>query len=167
MNISNPFNAFISTDPNAELDASTIFGVLAQVTVSGVVNGTTGADDYQAQSGSDQINALGGADTVRGGAGNDSVYGGAGSDLLIGERGADYLSGGDGNDNLRDSAANSIIDPVAAQVVRIYGATLGRLPDRAGHLAWTNMLLDGSRTLTEVIAGFTGSQEFQNTYGST
>jgi len=53
----------------------------------------------------------------------------------------------------------------ADDVYRLYQATLGRAPDRAGLEDWTARMADGM-TITEAAAGFVNSQEFQNTYGS-
>jgi Ca2+-binding RTX toxin-like protein len=50
------------------------------------------------------------------------------------------------------------------EVFRAYQATLGRDPDTGGLLDWTGRLATGT-PLTDVIAGFVGSREFQNTYG--
>ena len=49
-------------------------------------------------------------------------------------------------------------------VFRIYQATLDRVPDAAGFANWTGQLAQG-RSLESVIAGFTGSIEFRQTYG--
>ena len=51
------------------------------------------------------------------------------------------------------------------EVYRLYQATLDREPDAGGLLNWTGRLADG-RALTSVIEGFTGSAEFQATYGA-
>ncbi|MEP1768236.1 MAG: DUF4214 domain-containing protein [Sulfitobacter sp.] len=49
-------------------------------------------------------------------------------------------------------------------VFRLYQATLNRAPDASGFANWSDRLTDG-RSLTDVISGFTNSQEFSNTYG--
>lgn len=49
-------------------------------------------------------------------------------------------------------------------VYRLYQATLGREPDENGFANWSGRLAEG-QALTDVIAGFTDSQEFANTYG--
>lgn len=51
-------------------------------------------------------------------------------------------------------------------VYRLYQATLDRDPDMAGLDDWTGRLADGADFLT-VAAGFVGSREFRNAYGST
>jgi len=50
------------------------------------------------------------------------------------------------------------------EVFRVYRATLDRDPDQGGLLDWTGNLSNGT-ALVDVIAGFTGSREFTNTYG--
>src|SRR6185312_15626751 len=54
---------------------------------------------------------------------------------------------------------------VAAQVFRLYEATLGRAPDPGGLTNWANALISGS-SLQGVVNGFVGSQEFQADYGN-
>lgn len=48
---------------------------------------------------------------------------------------------------------------------RIYGATLGREPDFAGLEGWADKMAGGT-SYQSVVAGFVGSAEFQQTYGS-
>ena len=60
----------------------------------------------------------------------------------------------------------AIEDAHLGQVYRAYGAVLDRQPDPDGFLFWVNTLDSGEQTLQQVIDGFTGSQEFQNVYGS-
>jgi len=50
------------------------------------------------------------------------------------------------------------------EVYRIYRATLDRDADQGGLLNWTGELSEGT-ALVDVVAGFTNSREFQNTYG--
>ncbi|MEC3861234.1 DUF4214 domain-containing protein [Mesobacterium sp. TK19101] len=50
-------------------------------------------------------------------------------------------------------------------VFRLYGATLDRQPDLGGFRDWVGRLGSGTPFLT-AIEGFTGSPEFQNTYGA-
>ncbi|MCR9125138.1 MAG: DUF4214 domain-containing protein [Rhodobacteraceae bacterium] len=50
-------------------------------------------------------------------------------------------------------------------VYRLYQATLDRLPDAPGLRGWTGQLGSGTPFDT-VVAGFVGSTEFQNTYGT-
>ena len=97
-----------------------------------------------------------GDNRVIGGAQNDTLYGGGGSDQLIGL---------DGNDILFGSAPDLERDEINAQVFRLYQATLGRAPDLGGLSYWSGILREGTQSLTEVVAGFTGSVEFMRTYG--
>jgi hypothetical protein len=50
------------------------------------------------------------------------------------------------------------------QLVRIYSAMLGRLPDEIGFDYWSGMLNDGMQ-LSDMITYFGTSEEFSNTYG--
>jgi uncharacterized protein DUF4214 len=63
----------------------------------------------------------------------------------------------------RDAA----FDDCAAQIYRLYHATLGREPDLRGLINWSGRLEDGTLNLLEVVLGFTGSVEFTQTYGNT
>jgi hypothetical protein len=56
-------------------------------------------------------------------------------------------------------------DDRAAQIARLYDATLNRLPDAAGLEKWTATLKSG-KSLLEISADFVGSPEFQQTYGA-
>ena len=61
---------------------------------------------------------------------------------------------------------NSHTDSIwSNDVYRLYGATLDRQPDLGGFLDWVGRLGSGTPFLT-AIEGFTGSREFQNTYGA-
>jgi Ca2+-binding RTX toxin-like protein len=84
----------------------------------------------------------------------------------VGRKGADKLSGGDGNDVLvGESYGTTGYDEASAKIVRLYQATLDRLPDEAGHAGWTNALLSGV-PLEQIVSGFVGSNEFQTKYGA-
>ena len=50
------------------------------------------------------------------------------------------------------------------EVFRLYNTTLGRDPDKAGLLGWSELLSEGT-SLETVIEGFTNSPEFRQTYG--
>lgn len=50
------------------------------------------------------------------------------------------------------------------EVFRLYAATLDRAPDQGGLEGWSKSLAEGT-DLPQVVAGFVGSPEFQNTYG--
>ena len=114
------------------------------------------------------ITGSGLADVLQGRGGDDALTGGGGADQLLGAGGADSLNG---------EYADAAFDPVAAQVYRLYRATLDREPDRAGHSTWTGRLMadDPNAAATDpdamglgaVIAGFTASREFQARYGAT
>ena len=56
-------------------------------------------------------------------------------------------------------------DDSAAQVARLYHATLDRLPDADGLVKWTTALHSGE-SLLEIANGFTSSAEFQERYGT-
>lgn len=98
------------------------------------------------------------AEVLSTGAGNDTILGLGGSDTLIAGAGDDLLIG-----DTRDES----YDLVAAQVFRLYRATLGRDPDEGGHTNWTRAIHEGGRTLESAASGFVTSKEFQTTYGST
>ena len=73
-----------------------------------------------------------------------------------------------GNATRVDSAAwvNGHTDSIwSDDVYRLYRATLDREPDLAGFLDWVEQLGSG-RPYLEVVEGFTGAREFQNTYGT-
>lgn len=55
---------------------------------------------------------------------------------------------------------------VAAQVYRLYGATLDRAPDSGGLKSWLVPLENGSITLQQAADGFTSLAEFQSKYGN-
>ena len=97
----------------------------------------------------------------------EQLTGSTGDDLLIGVRGADTLIGLAGNDILIGEFTDNRYDAVAAQVYRLYRATLDRAPDAGGQLGWTARLLDGGASLQQAAAGFVASVEFQARYGAT
>ncbi len=80
--------------------------------------------------------------------GDNEVYGTAAAETLLAD------------------AADQSFDAVAAQVFRLYQATLARAPDLAGHLGWTNNLLGGA-DINTVVDGFINSAEFTARYGGT
>ena len=97
----------------------------------------------------------------------EQLTGTIGDDLLVGVRGADTLTGRAGNDILIGEFTDDGFDAVAAQVYRLYRATLDRAPDAGGQLAWTGLLLAGGIDLQQAAAGFVASAEFQARYGAT
>ena len=100
------------------------------------------------------------------GSGNDLVIGNGAANMLAGSDGADTLIGGGGNDFLNGEATDWIFDPIAAQVFRLYQATLDRAPDLGGLMGWTGHI-QGGLSLDEAAARFVGSAEFQARYGAT
>ncbi|WP_299026248.1 DUF4214 domain-containing protein [uncultured Sulfitobacter sp.] len=107
-------------------------------------------------------------ETLAGTAGPDALNGLGGRDIISGAGGPDILLGGNGNDFLYgDDFELRYALPRANQVYRLYQATFDRLPDEAGHKAWTSELFTKNSSLLEVIEGFVRSQEFTNRYAGT
>ncbi|MCA0998656.1 DUF4214 domain-containing protein [Alloyangia pacifica] len=103
---------------------------------------------------------------LRGTAEDEMLVGSDGIDqVLIGVGGSDTLYGADGDDRIYGEQR---IDAPAAggAVYRLYQATLDRKPNMEGYGNWADRLDSGTWTLTQVADGFTGSQEFQVTYGA-
>ncbi|MCR9177792.1 MAG: DUF4214 domain-containing protein [Alphaproteobacteria bacterium] len=113
------------------------------------VNGSGGSDAITGTSAPEVIDALNGNDTVTGGGGVDQIIGGPGDDYLYG-----------------DGIQIHVIPQIAAQVYRLYQATLAREPDAGGHAGWSTALFEQTNTASEVAGAFVGSQEFQNVYGA-
>ena len=89
------------------------------------------------------------------------------ADRLMGTRGANYIDGLGGNDVIfGDGFRAAFALSEARQVYRMYQATLDRAPDTSGQIDWTARLAEGTNTLVQVAAGFTGSREFLNVYGA-
>jgi serralysin len=130
-----------------------------------------------------------GNDTLDGGAGGDILYGGAGIDtavwhlprasykaISIGSSSNNYVYDGSYYDYCYDNSieyykftdgtltANNT--GTAAQVYRLYGAALGRTPDKSGLKNWVSTIEAGAMTLKQAVSGFTNSTEFLNRYGS-
>ena len=91
-------------------------------------------------------------------AGNVSGLSGS---MLFGSTVPETLTGGTGNDVLSGGVEGDWI----GEVYRLYGATLDREPDGPGLDSWVSLLRNGAG-LEQVAGGFTGSQEFQDKYGS-
>ena len=91
-------------------------------------------------------------------AGNLSTVSGS---LQFGSTLPDTLIGGSGNDIL----SGGVEGDWAGQAYRLYEATLARQPDPGGFDFWIGQLRSGM-SLTAAASGFTGSPEFQSTYGS-
>ena len=96
----------------------------------------------------------------------DMLLGKSGNDRMFGGAGADVLQGGDGADTLNGESIDTLFDPVAAQVYRLYRATLNREPDAAGQVGWTQRIVTGAVSFAQAITGFVSSREFQNHYGA-
>ncbi|MCJ7874807.1 DUF4214 domain-containing protein [Phaeobacter sp. J2-8] len=64
-----------------------------------------------------------------------------------------------------DGLAALYFPDVAAQVYRLYQTTLGRVPDAAGHSAWTGRIAVEGQAVLDVVQGFVGSPEFQAQFG--
>lgn len=99
--------------------------------------------------------------------GVDTLSGDAGDDTLVGSQGGDALYGGDGADVILGESLDTAFDVAAGQAYRLYSATLDRLPDKAGHFYWSDMLQGQAASLAQVAGGFTNSREFKLTYGDT
>jgi len=104
-------------------------------------------------------------------------YGAYSDDAEIVGNAADsnVLRGGAGDNTLYDEGTTVVEQDAAneavfGQVYRIYGATLGRVPDSGGFLSWydglTKPVETGGVTLLQAITGFVNSAEFQATYGT-
>ena len=63
-------------------------------------------------------------------------------------------------------ASNSWYAMRAAEAVECDWAAGDYPPDQAGHFDWTARLLSGNQSLSQIIAGFTGSAEFQARYAA-
>lgn len=97
----------------------------------------------------------------------DFIDGRDGNDLLVGNDGGDILQGLGGDDLLNGGRIDRGYDPFAAQVYRVYQATLDRAPDNNGLSYWTGLLADGAIDLQEVADRFINSTEFQVLYSET
>ena len=94
--------------------------------------------------------------------------------LDLGSNVPDTISSSDGSISLEtmerlvftDGEFRLETSDVAAQVYRLYKATLNRESDAGGLKSWVNALETSSITLQQAADGFTGSPEFQAKYGS-
>lgn len=149
--------------------------------------GGEGADTLTGTARTDVLSGLGGDDFLTGAGGYDLLNGGAGRDIAdfgtFGRRSATFSATPSGGARAisvgsQDSALLDIeevrfgdgrlvfdvADP-AAQVVRLYQAAFGRIPDQAGLNTWTANLQKGEQ-LSVLADGFIGSAEFIARYGS-
>ncbi len=66
----------------------------------------------------------------------------------------------------RGFATANLNGAVYGQILRLYGATLGRSPDIPGFAGWVDAIASGAKTLSNVAEGFIGSAEFAAIYGA-
>jgi len=153
------------------------------------LTGTTGVDRLLGGASNDRLDGGSGNDVLVGGAGNDILIGGSGTDSahFSGARG-DYTithgangiqvvdrrgTAGDGSDILTGverlhfagGALAFDLDGAAGQAYRIYRAAFDRAPDLGGIGFWMAHMDAGAR-LDDIAAGFAGSPEFADLYGS-
>lgn len=93
--------------------------------------------------------------------------------LIVGDAAdTSLLRGGNGNQVISDEGATVTDDGnrediiETGQVFRLYGATLGRLPDPDGLMDWVDRLKVDGAELVNIIPGFLRGQEFENRYGA-
>lgn len=144
--------------------------------------GTSQTDRITGASSADYIAGFNGDDVLTGLAGNDILDGGAGFDaaLYSGVRRQYFSSStsvagnGEGSDTLVsieearfvDGIVSFDVDGIAAQVMRLYDATLDRQPDQAGLDVQVRALATGATTLQGLANAFVASAEFQSRYGT-
>ncbi len=155
-----------------------------------VIYARDGDDRINAGDGDDVIFAGNGDDTVDAGAGNDLIYAGPGNNHVSGSEGIDTLATGsfrreiigvngsvlltkDGERTWHDGIENfafadgrlvfNLADPVA-QVVRMYQAALGRVPDSVGREFWADKVAAGT-PLSDLAKSFLDSPEFLARFG--
>jgi hypothetical protein len=141
--------------------------LLAGSTEANIMIGYDGDDNFVNLAGNDLIDGGNGADSAIW-SGFRKVY-----SYVLAASGDDTVSGAEGSFTLRNVEHLRFIDGTfvadvhdpAAQVSRLYGATLGRAPDAGGLSGWTDGL-KGGMSLQQVVDGFTGSAEFQGKYGA-
>jgi hypothetical protein len=161
---------------------------------SQTINGTALPDVILGLGGNDTLFGHAGSDLLYGGTGSNVVNGGSGidimaTDLLRQQTVLTYgnwsyqsdldhksfngmvASGGEttvGNDveilSFFDGRLVFDANDPAAQVMRLYQAALGRLPDPVGRDYWTDSLTQGAG-LTSLAQGFLNSDEFQARFG--
>ncbi len=168
-------NDYTITGSNGNFSISDATGTTDTTTIeSFVFNGTLVASDtlirtwnYAQTASGTLVNGTAQDDRLQGLAGNDTLQGSSGNDTLQGRAGADHLYGGAGDDFLYGEAYHVGLTPIEArQVYRFYNAILGRDPDMAGYLGWTQALTEHTVDVTQMAASFVGSAEFQATYGA-
>ncbi|MEO0862878.1 MAG: DUF4214 domain-containing protein, partial [Pseudomonadota bacterium] len=85
---------------------------------------------------------------------------------LRGTEAADMIIGTSGDDMILADGRAEAFDDVAAQLFRLYQATLGRDPDMVGFHSWHGKLTEGEVTLGDLAAIFVSSNEFNNRFGN-
>jgi len=114
--------------------------------------------------------------TVTGSSANNftATFGGVSQQYAVGAGGATVMGGPENaNDSLVNMHRIQFVDgyeaystsDTAAEVYRLYEATLNRAPDQGGLTGWTNALNSGT-SLQSVANGFVSSAEFQTDYGA-
>jgi len=141
-----------------------------------VMNGGAGDDLLLGGDGDDLLLVGSGNDTLVGGAGWDRVWVGrvSGETRFASRDGFLELEKPDGVDAVVEVERIDFLDGsirfdttnVAAQVFRVYAATLGRAPDALGLGGWTKAIEAGGSGLAQVVSGFVASAEFQARYGA-
>ena len=164
---------------------STVAGSPFLIDANTVIENAFGGDSSDTILGNSITNYLEGMrgnDTIDGGAGIDTaVFTGASSSyaLTLGASNstvADSTANRDGTDTLtnverlRFTDRNIALDvkegEYAGMAYRMYKAALNREPDWQGLGDWIAVLDKGYDRITVLAAGFTGSDEFKNTYGT-
>jgi serralysin len=151
--------------------------------------GGNGNDFLSGDADSDYLYGADGNDTLDGGAGGDVLSGGAGTDTAVWHlprtsyktislASSSYAVVYDGTDfdyvndksieyyQFTDGTFAASNSGTAAQVYRLYGAALGRVPDNGGLKNWISAIDSGTLTLKQAVTGFTNSAEFLNRYGN-
>lgn len=156
------------------------------------LTGTRFADTLRGGYGNDLLIGLEGNDWIYGEAGNDTLIGGTGDNYLFGGDGVDTaifrglfngyanvsrssLSGGrEGGTNVYDVERLQFLDGVKSfvnddlysVVYRLYDAAFDREPDPVGLNQYVQRLASGAQ-VSDILAIFAGSAEFQKRYGGT
>ncbi|WP_281256099.1 DUF4214 domain-containing protein [Antarctobacter heliothermus] len=112
------------------------------------------------------VDGTSGDDLLIGTAGDNLMDGMEGNDTILGEGGQDSLLGGTGDDVLLAEPVNEVFDTAADQVFRMYQTAFDRMPDRAGHLSWTNGIASGALEVVQMAGVFLNTPEGIATYGA-
>jgi len=155
---------------------------------SDTLNGNVLDNHLSGGAGNDKLYGRIGSDLLDGGSGSDVLDGGAGLDTAVWSRprhsytismkanADDTVADSTGTDTVignsiehfRFTDGEFVTDTAstAAQVYRLYGASLGRHPDAGGLKTWVSELESGSQTLKQTADGLTASPEFAEHYGN-